>query len=68
MIEININVLSRNCFIYSPGLRGLSLDDTIFYFVMGIWDYSHEEQNWLFFKTADLSIYNAINPTNLDAK
>ena len=56
MIEININVLSRHCFIYSPGLSGLILDDTIFYFVMGIWDYSREKQNWLFFKTADFLI------------
>ena len=30
--------------------------------------YNGGKQNWPFFKTADFSINNAINPTNLGAK
>ena len=30
--------------------------------------YNHGKQNWPIFKTADFSINNAINPTNLGAK
>ena len=30
--------------------------------------YNRGKQNWPFFKTADFSINNAINPTNLGAK
>ena len=33
-----------------------------------IYIYSRDTQNWPFFKTADFSINNAINPTNLGAK
>ena len=33
-----------------------------------IYKYNGGKQNWPFFKTADFSINNAINPTNLGAK
>ena len=37
-------------------------------YVMISYSYNCGKQNWPFFKTADFSINNAINPTNLGAK